>query len=265
MPRVKSMPKRRRGGAVTTVSGRRALRRYGYKRYGNRIVRSPPIVTNTASVRENYTNTIPDGNMTYFTTSLSSPPFVRAQAVAENYQEFRIKYCKLTFRPSADTFPIGSGPIPQLYFILNKYQATPIGLSLTGMISMGAKPIRFDDKNIVRAWKPTVLLGSDTTAGFTTTTAAAVKVTPWLSTNAFAGQPAGTWTASIAEHLGAIFYVTKPSSTTPTINYNIDVEVVFQFRRPLSQAVATTDPYISLTSGQPVLMDLSGNPVSVSS
>lgn len=203
------------------------------------------IVTNTAAVRENYSTSIADGTMTFFSTALGNLQFNRAQAVAEQYQQFRIAYVKLIFRPSADTFPIAAGnTIPQLYFQMNKYQSLVPGAGLNNLLDMGCRPIRFDDKNITRAWKPVVLLGADTTNALIPNTASAVKITPWLSTNAFANTPT-TWSPSIVEHLGCVFYVTKPNPATPTINYNVDVEVVFQFRRPLSIPV-DSQPYIQL-------------------
>lgn len=193
------------------------------------------ITTNTASVRENYTVSANDGVANFFSIALSNTTFNRAQAVAAAYQSYRVKYVKLTFRPSADTFPVGAGPIPQLYFQMNKYAAIPLNASLQTLLDMGARPMRFDDKNIVRAWKPTVLIGADQTAPASQLEASMVKTTPWLSTNQLAQNPTTSWTPSNVEHLGCVFFVTKPSNTTPTIAFNVDVEVVFQYRRPLAQ------------------------------
>lgn len=209
---------------------RRVLRRRMPMR---RVPRS--IVTNTAAVRENYTVSIPDGNMVFFTTSLAAATFDRSQAVAQAFQEYRIKYIKITFKPSADTFtPAAGNIIPQLYFQMNKYASVPTNANLQTLLDMGCKPIRFDDKNIVRAWKPCVLLGSDSAAPTFLVNAQKPLTTPWLSTNNNAQNPGATWAPSNVEHLGCLFLVQKPNPATPTINYNIDVEVVFQFRRPLS-------------------------------
>jgi len=216
--------------------------------------RRMPIATNTASVRENYSVSVPDGSMTYFSTALSSLTFNRAQAVASNFQEYRIKYVKLIFRPSADTFAPASGNIiPQLYFQMNKYQALPTGASLQQLLDMGCRPIRFDDKNVIRAYKPVVLLGSDSTSPTTLATTSVAKVTPWLSTNALAGNP-GAWSPSDIEHLGCVFFVTKLAPLTPTINYSVDVEVVFQFRRPLSLGFSP-GAYQTIENGQVVVHD----------
>lgn len=207
------------------------------KRFISRPTRG--IATNTASVRENYTLSVPDGAVALFSASLAEPQYERSQQVANVFQEYRVKYCKITFRPSADTFPIGSGPIPQLYTMVNKAAALTTSTTLQTMLDMGCKPIRFDDKNIVRAWKPSVLLGSDQFPPASGIEVSQIKITPWLSTNLFAQNPGAAWAPSNVQHYGLAFIVTKPSPTTPTINYNIDVEIVFQFRKPLSVPLAS--------------------------
>lgn len=191
------------------------------------------IATNTAAIRENYSVSLNDGTMNYFSVALANSVFNRAQAVAQNFQEYRIKYVKLTFKPSADTFPLAAGnTIPQLYFQMNKYQSIPTGATLQQLLDMGCRPIRFDDKNITKAWKPVVLIGADNTA-VGTQLPAVVKTTPWLSTNNAAIDPIA-WSPSAAEHLGCVFFVTKVNPATPAVAYVVDVEVVFQYRRPLS-------------------------------
>jgi len=218
----------------------------------SRIPRRMPITTNTAAVRENFTVNITDGVPTFYTTQFNDAIYNRAQEVGKNFQEYRVKYVKLMFRPSADTFPIGSGPIPQLYFQMNKYNAIPLGVNIQQLQDMGCRPIRFDDKNITKTYKPVVLLGADdASAPQILSVVSAVKVSPWLTTNFNAGTPT-TWSPSNIQHNGCVFIVTKPSPTTPSINYNVDVEVVFQFRRPLSIG-ADTVPYHTITNGQTVL------------
>lgn len=260
MPRIKRMPVRRRGGATTTVSGRRALRKYGYKSYANKIMRPMRIATNTAAVRENYSISVPDGNLTLFSFALGNVIFNRSISVAESFQEYRVKYCKLTFRPSADTYAPGTGPIPQLYFQYNKTNAILTTANLQTLLDMGCRPIRFDDKNIVKAWKPTVLLGADQTPS-STLEASQVKTTPWLSTNLFAQNPGSAWSASLTQHNGAAFLVTRPNPSGPASNYFVDVEVVFQFRKPLSLQATTSEPHTVVIGGNVQIMDLSGNVV----
>lgn len=238
---------------------KRGMKKRGMKRRGRRVPRS--IVTNTAAIRENTSIAINDGSLVFFSTALNQAYFDRAQTVAEAFQEYRIKYVKLIFRPSADTFtPAAGNVIPQLYFQMNKYQAIPPNATYTTLLDVGCRPIRFDDKNIVRAYKPTVLLATDKT-GFVNSTNA-VRTTPWLSTNINAQSPVPGWLPDNTEHLGCIFYVEKPNPATPTIQYAVDVEVVFQFRKPNWGPGQAPVPPTSLKMGQNGLVpiaDLSGN------
>jgi len=223
---------------------RRVPRRRGRKARKARVTKTrkmykSPIV-NTASIRENYTIDIV-GNVLNFYNSfeLADVTFDRAQTVAQAYQEYRMKYIKLTFRPSADTFPVVAGnTIPQLYFMLDKANAIPTTANLQTFLDMGCRPIRFDDRNIVKAWKPTVLTADKTSAG--ASTAAQIRTSPWLSTNANAGGNPAVWSPSTVDHLGCVFYVTKVNTPDPLLPYKVDVETVFEFRKPLWRA--GTDP-----------------------
>jgi len=224
--------KRRR---TTRLRPRRVARRYRrtFARRPPRVARRVPrsIATNTASVKECYSIAVPDGQVAFGRNfSLAQPSFDRSQTVAQAYQEYRIKYIKLTFRPSSDTFqPIVGNSIPQLYYMIDKTNSIPTTADSGTFYSMGSRPHRFDDKNIVVAWKPTTIVSAYT--GPATSTASQVQERPWLSTNANAYNPAAGWAASTVDHLGIVFYVTK-INTTDDILYNVDVEVVFQFRKP---------------------------------
>lgn len=234
----------KRGGKKGVYRRRRVVRRRAIRR----LPRS--IVTNTAAVRENYSTSIPDGALTFFSTALSQATFNRAQQVAAAFQEFRIKYVKLMFKPSADTFtPAAGNIIPQLYFQMNKYQAIPTNATLQTLLDMGCRPIRFDDKNVTRAYKPTVLLGADLTPALSLS-AQKTMTTPWLSTNANAQNPGPVWAPSSVEHLGCCFIVQKPNPATPTINWTLDVEVVYQFRRPLSTLNGSSESQNLILDGE---------------
>lgn len=235
-----SMPKK-----STKGKGRRGGRKTGARR--GKVPRS--IVTNTAAVRENFSTSVPDGGLVFFSTYLSQTTFDRAQQVAEAFQEYRIKYVKLTFRPSADTFaPAAGNIIPNLYFQMNKYQAIPPNATIQNLLDIGCKPVRFDDKNIMRVYKPTVLLATDKSGVPNGTNK--VMTTPWLSTNINAQNPIPGWAPDDTEHLGCIFVVQKPNPATPTINYTVDVEVVFQFRRPNWGPAQQPVPPTTLKMGQ---------------
>lgn len=215
----------------TTRKGRRASKRMSRP--------SRTITTNTAAIKENYTVQIQDGNTTFFRNiALNDLVYDRAQTVAQAYQEFRIKYIKFTFQPSADTFPIAAGNvIPQMYFMVDRANAVTSSATLQTLLDMGAKVKRFDDKNKVIYFKPSVLVGDQSAPGITT--ASQIKITPWLSTNANSGNPGAAWAPSGVDHQGLVCYITKINPATPAVAVNVDVEVVFQFRKPLWRAPTT--------------------------
>lgn len=189
---------------------------------------------NTASIRENYQLSADDGTINLLRNmNLADPKYDRSQAVAQAYQEYRMKYVRLTFRPSADTFaPAAGNSIPNLYYVLDRTAIVPTNANLQTLLDMGVRPIRFDDKNITKKYKPAVLLLADS-SGIPLAPNAMPKTTPWLSTNANAGSSPAAWVPSNAAHNGCAFFVTKMSGATPTLEFTIDVEVVFEFRKPL--------------------------------
>lgn len=210
-------------------------KRGGYRKrraiYRKRVPRS--ITTNTAAIKENYTVQIQDGNMTFFrNVQLADLSYDRAQTVAQAFQEFRIKYVKYTFQPSADTFPIAAGNvIPQMYFMIDRANAVPTNITIGQLRDMGAKVQRFDDKNKVIAFKPSVLMSGQSAPG--ADVASQIKLRPWLSTNANSGNIGAAWAPSAIDHQGLVMFITKINPATPPVPVNVDVEVVFQFRKPL--------------------------------
>lgn len=213
---------------------KRAYRKKRVTRRPRKTVRrSGGAAVNTASIRENYSVSVPDGSVTFLRNiALANATFDRATAVAAAYQEFKIKYVKLTFRPSADTFtPAAGNVIPQLYYQLDRGNTIPTNATTQTMLDMGCRPVRFDSRNIVRRYAPAVLLGADSPG--LAFAASQIKVAPWLSTNAFAGNPGVAWSPSLVDHTGCAFIVVKQNPLTPTLNFNVDIEVVFCFRKPL--------------------------------
>jgi len=87
----------------------------------------------------------------------------RAVPVAQAYQHYRIKRIMLEFKPQYDTFfpDVGAGGngflVPNLFYMINKSGSIPANVSVANLRSMGAKPIRFDEKTIRVAWRPSVL------------------------------------------------------------------------------------------------------------
>jgi len=226
---------------------KRSARPYKKRTYARRPLRSIP--TNTASVKESYQVAVPDGQVTFFrNVELADVIYDRAQAVAQAYQQFRIKYIKLTFKPSADTFPAVPGNvIPQLYFMKDLVNAIPTNADANTFFSMGARPRRMDDKNLVYIWKPSTLTADITAPG--ATTAAQMKISPWLSTNANSGNPQAAWAPSQVDHLGCAFYVVK-INPGDNLQYVVDVEVVFQFRKPVWKGGSSETQNLTITNGE---------------
>jgi len=237
-----------------TIRRRRALRPRRKIQRKRVTKRSTPSV-NTASVRECYTTSLTDGAVNFFrNVELADASYDRSQSVARAFQEFKIRYIKLTFKPSADTFaPAAGNTIPQLYFQIDKSNAVPTSASLQTLLDMGCRPMRFDARNITKTWRPSVLTADMTAPG--TITAAQIRTSPWLSTNANSGSPGAVWAPSIVDHLGCLFFVTRMNPLTPNVFYNVDVEVVFQFRKPLWRGTSgVSDNYI-ISNGLPIPID----------
>lgn len=246
MPRTKRAPRKLGKGRrpARLVMGRRV----GYMGRYLRRAKNWHQGKNYASIKEAYTFPIVAGNMNYFQDALADLNFDRAQAVAVAYQQYRIKYIKLTFKPNNDTYPTGAGSvIPNLYFMIDKTRTIPPGASFDTLKSLGCKPVRIDDYNIHRAWKPSVLGGAvDSPAG--AVSGIQLRVSPWLATNGNAGA-GGAWVPDETLHYGAVFAIEKVNAGDAQA-YSIDVEVMFEFRRPSWKASSGEQVMTTITSGK---------------
>jgi len=185
---------------------------------------------NYASVKESYAYQITAGNMNYFQDALADLNFDRAQAVAQAYQQYRIKYIKLYIKPNQDTFPVGSGAVvPNLYYMIDKSRSIPLNATFNTLLDLGAKPRRLDDYIQKIAFKPAVLTADKDGAG--TVSASQIRVSPWLSTNANAGNPTGAWAPDETIH-GVTVYGIEKVNAGDVQQYVVNVEVMFEFRRP---------------------------------
>jgi len=157
---------------------------------------------------------------------------------------------KFTFRPQFDTFMANTDAatalrVPQFYYMIDKAQSLPLGTTLATLRSMGAKPRRFDDKNIIVQYAPGVQ--QVVWDGGAIQVPAAPKISPWLSTNA---TPDGAWLPSTVDH-GGLFYILDTQGPLPgdgQYEYGVEVEVQFQFRKPLlpilgGDGVLARDPF----------------------
>lgn len=157
----------------------------------------------------------------------------RAQAVALAYQHYRIKKITMKFKPQIDTYISGSGTtVPNLHYMIDKSGSIPTNSTLAALKSMGAKPIRFDDKNITVSWRPSVLTDTATAPGVSGQSQ--YRISPWLSTNANALQP-GVFVPSSIDHLGLFWFIETQGAA---VGYTIEVTMEFQFKKPLNATIA---------------------------
>lgn len=229
MPRIKAKPRKlnRKTRPVRLVMG-------GKKRAGLNLRRGKlgwhRGEVNYASVKESYNYFVTAGNMNYFQDALVDLNFDRAQAVAQAYQQYRIKYFKLYIKPNNDTYPSGGGAVvPNMYYMIDKSRAIPLNATFNTLMDLGAKPRRIDDYTQTIAFKPAVLTADKDGNG--TVSAAQIRVSPWLSTNANAGFPNGLWAPDETIH-GVVLYGIEKVNPGDAQQYAVTVEVMFEFRRP---------------------------------
>lgn len=237
MPAKKS--NRRRGAR----KGRKMLRkRRGVRRSSN--------VKDYAGLSVKQSFTAPGGgtfqpNVMYdlLNTQLIGNP--RAVQVAKAYQFYRIKRIAVTFKPLYDTFAGVAGNMskPNLYYMIDKSGSIPTTITLEGLKQMGARPHQLDEKNFTVAWAPSVIESAMFIGGAPATGAPAkYQISPWLNTNADVSNP-GAWVASGIDHLGLHWYIDQLISTGYA--YTCEVEVQFQFKKPLDQYNIGTTPSLS--------------------
>lgn len=243
----KSAPRRRRAAAP--------------KRHYRR--RLPANVPEWASHSEVKTFEEVTTNTMYGPNCIGLDQFPRAVNIAKNYQEYRITKVKVTFKPQFDTFAVTTNSanairVPNLFYMIDKTQAIPLNATLATLKAMGAKPHRFDDKNIVVQWSPGVQLSANTGA----LVAALTKplISPWLNTNA---TPDATWTPSTVDHAGIFHYLEAGGLPGDgTYEYDVDVECQFQFRKPLLVVPSSAPPALSwVPKEDPYVEDVSGSAV----
>lgn len=230
--RKKSYPKKKRAVRRAPVRRRRYAKKTNVSEYAS--------LSETRTIVAPGTNNMINTMYSLMNTSLDQ--FTRAPLVAQAYQHFRIKNIALRLKPPFDTFVSGSTTgtaKPYLYYMIDKAGAIPTNISLEGLKQMGAKPRAFDEKQLTISWSPSVLQDVLTVGGAAPVAqGSAYKISPWLNTaDTTVGSP---WNASTVDHLGVYWYVEAPVAGTAT-SYEIDVEVQFEFKKPLiARSVSTT-------------------------
>lgn len=212
-----------------------------------RAVRRTRGVAERASCKEIYTINNMVSNAPFSDVEQNLGLYKRASAIAANYQFFRVKYIKYKFIARYNTFQAttneaSANPIPLLHYMIDKGGALPTGTSLVQLKAMGAVPIRFT-KDISVVWKPGVAITTENaqnTAQYST----AYKVSPWLMTNKEPGL-AG-WTVNDTDHKGLYWYLESVGLPGDgTYEYDAEVEVFFEFKKPLLAIATGSSPAIS--------------------
>lgn len=219
---------------TTKSKARRQMKKRNYKRRGFRKAKN---VAEWASCSvTQWIGQVTTANVMYNLRNISLSQFARAVQVAKAYQHYRIKKVMLEFKPAYDTFaPQSTGgvnlQVPYLIYMIDKSGSIPTNVDSTALGQMGAKPIRFDDKTIKVAFRPSVLTQTFGQAN----TQSQYKVSPWLSTNANALNP-GVFAPSDIDHLG-IFWKVDRNGVLPVgtdeYTYEVRITVEFQFKKPL--------------------------------
>lgn len=217
-------------------------RKKGYRKRFRRVKSVPDM----AKLTENYNLTYPtpggwNVNTMYVKRDFTMADVPRGAAVALAYQHYRIKKVTLIFRPQVDTFLGGPAPpliagytAPNLYYMIDKSGSIPSNVSISALKSMGAKPIRLDEKVIKISWRPSVLTDTAdlSSAG---NIYSQYKISPWLSTNERAGNP-GVFVPSSIDHFGIFWYV--ETTGVSTLQYTVEAVLDIEYKKPLNATLS---------------------------
>ena len=234
----------------------RAKRNYRRKPV-RKLKRNPNFIggPNTAKVIQTTTPTTPAGaaiiaNTGYYFVRAGITG-ARALAMGQLFGLYRIAKLIFKFKPAFDTyisnpgFVGGNGPVsvPTLYYKINRYGDVPAAITEEYLKTMGAKPIRFDDKQVTIGFKPNILLGTAANAG---SDSGQVKMTPWLSTDSAVNDQA--WTPSTTTHYGLVLFISAAMNGNgqQPVGY-FDVTAVYEFKQPRYDASSSLSQVVTET------------------
>lgn len=153
----------------------------------------------------------------------------RASSIAAGYQQYRITNVRVTWKPLYDTYAPGATPGPTkpvLYYIVDRARAVQDTFTINQLKEMGVRPRALDEKPISVAFKPGVLLDTDTA----TAPASLVRYSPWLSTNANTTVPGAVWAPSQVNHEGIKFYIESADGLPTPVQVTLEYQL--QFKKP---------------------------------
>jgi len=201
-----------------------------------RMMRRMRGVAERASCKEIYTINNMVSNAPFSDLEQNLGDYTRATAIAKNYQFFRIKYIKYKFIARYNTFQATTAeaqafPIPLFHYMIDKGGALPTTTTLANLKQEGAVPIRFT-KDIVVTWKPGVSYVTENNIA-AAQYGTAYRISPWLMTNRQVEQ--ANWAPNDTDHKGIYWYMeTAALPGDGTYEYDAEVEVFFEFKKPLS-------------------------------
>jgi len=225
------------------AKGANTKRKAGARKYRSKRFRRARSLPDMGSISENYILNYPTPTGWQMNTMYQKRDFTiaanpRAAGLAASFQHYRIKKVTFIFRPQVDTF-VGGGVLggytaPHLYYMIDKSGSIPTNVSIAGLKSMGAKPIRLDEKEIKITWRPSVLM--NTVDAGTPGVFSSYKVSPWLSTNQNALNP-GVFNVSSVDHLGIFWYAETTGAST--LNYTVEAVLDIQYKKPLNTTLSS--------------------------
>lgn len=189
--------------------------------------------------------------------------FARAQAVARQFQLYRISKVELQIKPLYDTFIpaatplVGPATVPEFYWSMIRDGDYPTTATNVYFERRGCKPIRMDDKIIKLSFRPNTLL--QTAGAAFAPNNGSVKMTPWLSCDATQGV---SWSPNLTTHYGmcilAVSALLNPAVSNP--GYNLSMTIHYEFKKPHQQFDASGPAVRDVTPvGYQELFDASGN------
>lgn len=181
-------------------------------------------------------------NVMYEVHNINLADYDRAVQVSQAYQHYRIKKVSLTFKFPYDTYQAAAGNAakPNFYYMIDKSQSIPLNVTLEGLKQMGARPRACDNRPISVVWSPSVLTEDQALGG---ALPSQYKISPWLSTNA---ANLGVFVPSNVNHNGLFWYIDQMFAVAGT-QYQVEIEVQFQFKKPLWPKALAAAPAIGVT------------------
>lgn len=227
MPRGKQMRKRAGKGK------RRNFRKRPTTNSSRSMTKDNFAAASSIAIADRLLNTNTAYNFTY---QLQNAPS-RVINIAKAYQEFKIDYVEVRFKPLYDTYTTEAATpgitVPQLYHQIIKDPSVADMVDISQFKANGLNAMSLaKDGNMVWRYKPAVAISAQ---GSTGNDPAIIRTSPWMNTEDTTSTPT-TPVFNQTTHYGSCLWVNS-TITTPFAVANIEVEVHYKFRKPRSDSV----------------------------